>query len=1178
MALTIIDAATAAAVSAATTQQAQLTALLAAFGQGSVTVRMLAGTTLLSSATHAPWTINTATPRAAVIGAWVSRSFAAPGAPTRIVFRAGSTDVFELTAGVGSGDVSFASNMTSLRRERVDGLSISAAASLPVGAAPPAPPPAPPPTEPSPSPAPGSGPTGAYRSSQPLLFADVSAATDVQVTTESAGTLPRTPPRPSVADPKMGFIWGVYGPSHFYVSHREQWRWTTPGGDWVNRDGTPQATTNPHFSFAANAVASGSAQYTVDMAAALNAAFNAGRWAAFIVRVSASSRSVAGLHHATLAPPSIAVTYTDGSTETLECTCCTGLTPSSAYAQTGLPDAVLPLALEFRRPIKQVATAPMTINVTGHTATAATISGYLANPNTAAGSYTLGVAATYAADAGLLAAPGMQMVQRFEDGSVLSDFVLPFNGTDYFAAADWDGSMTGGAVDLTKLPTAARGAPLANKWLQKQPSPNVSLVNSSYTGDGFQPHTPGLGALRIVIPGTTLADGGAMGPDGSLGCDLVSLFSKSVAGTEAARVVNTRYRLRLGTPPRTLANTKMIRETGGTAVYATVRGKGGIGPMHWTHGGGNNQVGGGGLGWTGRLGIEQIPADMENGGMVLFTHSLDMDPAEEDMAWGGTNGLAPTIYPNEWVEIEIRTALNTFNPAGGSPSDGVQEIYINGRLATTLTNWQWRDGPIAAAAPGRQPAMGTLGALGAIMNFYQGGRLAADGDLVFFVSAIAVSVGGVYIGPMTAAAAPPLQITGNAWTPNRDGSGNVLQTDFEQMPVLGGYLEVQDSLAIMTNVMEKPPYVNFASTPGERHFVDVWNGMSWSLPLRKGWMYAAGGHAANRQNDNPCIEFDANTMRFLRIRDRASEANLRGYNATTHQIQAGLVDGLAFNSPQGDGSIGTVHTFDGQVYIPPGGPGAGPTKGGLHVTGWARQTINLDTGALTTPWWNRLNTAPFTNWAYTASVRVGSVIYHPRDSFSIARFDLSATQATDHSATSAGSLNYSYANHTTQLVHNHRAFCDMASRRECVSISGVSGAQAVRMRYGAAHDAGATNWQPYMQVITLTSSDGSHTDFTPANFTDPGGEQPSKFFGATPAHDPVNNCLWMQGNEVGDALYRITGIDSSTWTTRRFNAVTATRRCINGTYGRFAALQFGAVTLGVRISSTSAPVQVIRLA
>lgn len=628
---------------------------------------------------------------------------------------------------------------------------------------------------PAPAPAPA---LAVYRNNQPLLFGDVAAATDLQVTVESSGTLPRTPPRVSVADPKVGYIWGVYGPSHAYVSHREQWRWANPGGDWVNMatPPLPQATTQPHFSFAANTVTSGSAQYTVDMAAALNAAFTGNRWAAFIVKVSASSRSVAGLHHATLAAPSIAVTYTDGSTATLDCTCCTGLTASSSYAQTGYPDAVLPLALEFRRPTKAVATAIMTINVMGHTATPATISGYLANPSTAAGAYSPGVAAAYPLDEGLLAGvAGMQMVQRFQDGSVLADYVLPSNGTDYFAAADWDPSMTGGAVDLTKLPTAARGASLANKWLQKQATSNVTLVSSSYTGEGFQPHAPGLGALRIVIPGTTLADGEAMGPNGSLGSDLVSLFPKGVAGTEAARTVNVRFKLRLGSSPKALADTKMIRPTGGAAQYATLRGKGGIGPMHWTHGGGNNQTGGGGLGWTGRLGIEQVPADMENGGLVLFTHSLDMDPEERDMSWGGTNGLAGTIYPNKWVEIEIKTTLNTWNPAGGSPFDGVQEIYIDGRLATTLTNWQWRDGPIAAAVPGRQPAMGTLGALGAVMNFYQGGVLAADGDVVFFVSAVAVSTGGVYIGPMRNSAANPWASWPALTLPSKPAAGTITQ-------------------------------------------------------------------------------------------------------------------------------------------------------------------------------------------------------------------------------------------------------------------------------------------------------------------------------------------------------------------------------------------------------------------
>lgn len=132
MALNILDAATLAAVAAADNQEDQAAALAAAWGGGNVTARVFAGATLLATLTHAPWALSTSTtPRRLTLGARQARTFVAIGVPTKVVFRAGSTDIFELTAGVGSGDVSFAASITNPAMERIDGLVITALASLP---------------------------------------------------------------------------------------------------------------------------------------------------------------------------------------------------------------------------------------------------------------------------------------------------------------------------------------------------------------------------------------------------------------------------------------------------------------------------------------------------------------------------------------------------------------------------------------------------------------------------------------------------------------------------------------------------------------------------------------------------------------------------------------------------------------------------------------------------------------------------------------------------------------------------------------------------------------------------------------------------------------------------------------------------------------------------------------
>lgn len=189
--MNILDSTTAAAVAATTNQTAQLAALLAPWAGGNVTARVMSGATLLSTLTHAPWVVNGgANPRSAAVGARVSRTFAATGSPTRVVFRAGSTDIFELTAAVGSGDVSFSAAIQSLRRERIVGVTITATASLPLAApAPPPPPPAPPPPPPPPAPAPSL--TLSYDGSATVGVAEAVTVVAANITAPASVTVAR---------------------------------------------------------------------------------------------------------------------------------------------------------------------------------------------------------------------------------------------------------------------------------------------------------------------------------------------------------------------------------------------------------------------------------------------------------------------------------------------------------------------------------------------------------------------------------------------------------------------------------------------------------------------------------------------------------------------------------------------------------------------------------------------------------------------------------------------------------------------------------------------------------------------------------------------------------------------------------------------------------------------------
>lgn len=135
MSLTLLDAATEAACAAAPSQQSWLELLAAPWGGGDVTVRILgSGSTLRETLTIAPWTVDAGTsPRRLVCGARSARTHASTGDIASIVFRAGSTDICSLDAGVtGSGaSVTFAGVIKALCAPDVEGVYLQAPGALP---------------------------------------------------------------------------------------------------------------------------------------------------------------------------------------------------------------------------------------------------------------------------------------------------------------------------------------------------------------------------------------------------------------------------------------------------------------------------------------------------------------------------------------------------------------------------------------------------------------------------------------------------------------------------------------------------------------------------------------------------------------------------------------------------------------------------------------------------------------------------------------------------------------------------------------------------------------------------------------------------------------------------------------------------------------------------------------
>lgn len=752
--------------------------------------------------------------------------------------------------------------------------------------------------------------TGAYRTTQPLLWVDVNRATELQLISDGEGTMPRTPARATVADPKSAFIWQKYGPTWNYVDLYSRWAWVNPGGDWLDLAGTAQGTAQPYFAFAANAAASGSAAYAVNVTAALQAVQTAGRWCAFIVQVVGGARALASQHHRQLPPPVIAVLYADGTTGTLQCRGCTRLSPGSAYSRLCFPEAELtPAALQFDRPRSAVAFAELRVTLTQHTATPSTVQGFVANPPVNAAVVQQGLAAGYAGDVGLLGAPGVLVARRYQDGSVLADWVVPADaGINVFSRNAWDPEVLGlGAADLTKLPTAATGVALANKWIYKQPiTANLQLVNSSYTGDGFVPLAPGIGALRINVPGMALADGAAYGPVGSTGLDLWTLFPKALCGTDALKRTFVRFYIRIGgMAPKVISQTKMVRETGTGAEYAYQRGKFGLGVHHWTSRGGNNLVGGDGLGWTHRLGYERPPGDAALQGLAPSSHTVDN--GVPDLRWGNGGGLGSGLFPNRWYCIEVETNLNTWAPSGGGPADGELRVWIDGRLASTHTGWKFRDGPPDPAGSGSDlPPFRQMGPIGMLANWYQGGRLPADEDLAMFITCDVAATS--YIGPMAAAgAAAPLP----TWVPA--ASSTVAQAVL--LTVANGRL-ANNAASVGVGY-----YNNFWF----RGIFDAYSGGTYNPHWGSyGAMHYYGtGHASGNENTVPTLVLgEVCTWRRLNdpspIYGTGTDATTRGNNSFADFSGLPQIDPATCTYPV-DGQVAGAHSYGNVVCLPPTG-------------------------------------------------------------------------------------------------------------------------------------------------------------------------------------------------------------------------------------------------------------------
>lgn len=436
---------------------------------------------------------------------------------------------------------------------------------------------------------------------------------------------------------------------------------------------------------------------------------------------------------------------------------------------------------------------------------------------------------------------------------------------------------------------------------------------------------------------------------------------------------------------------------------------------------------------------------------------------------------------------------------------------------------------------------------------------------------------GVVVG-MGVIVAPAIQISGSVWTPNRDGAGDVLSTDFPQLPVLS-WKKVGGSLTTISEVLQLPNYTNNSSGSSAPGIVSAWGGAGWDYDGQR-MIISGGGHG-----DSSAAETGVYTASLRKMQIERTVNRQPNTSPLTYDVSQNLTPGEpwpgGFNLPLSTGVPGSMHTYDGLVWIPPATMSAlglsAPTRGGLFYPGDARAVINLDSGQYTKLWWRRNSM----DWSYCTTILDGTLVFGPRQSFNWWRFDLTQTEITDwqtggYDATPAvpsfGKA-LAGATSTTAWVYNHKAYGWLRERREAVHFYGNQ--QARRFRYGQAIDAGATAFGSYMDAITLTSANGTdHLDFSAANLQDTGT---NLLCSAGVSYDHDSQAIYVCANTTAGAIYRITGLSGSTWTVEKLAGTSPLTTSGQGTYGRFIVTRLGGALIAARVSGISNPIEVIRL-
>jgi hypothetical protein len=410
-------------------------------------------------------------------------------------------------------------------------------------------------------------------------------------------------------------------------------------------------------------------------------------------------------------------------------------------------------------------------------------------------------------------------------------------------------------------------------------------------------------------------------------------------------------------------------------------------------------------------------------------------------------------------------------------------------------------------------------------------------------------------------------LTADLWTPNLDASGKILASDFEKLPLNRW---VAASTNKLDDVVPTPRYPTYLGHPdGSRSIIDAWCGAAWNYVDQKMY-FSGGGHADSHFCENGIYELEADTLRFSMAMPRAPMSAAQYWDPASQNFVSGT-NGSGGGPPLRDGSVPASHTYDSLIWIPSNV--VGNQRGAILMFHYGIGVVDLDTRTYDTALFD--HTATY-DLSYKMNEMDGWNMIYARANFYYRRWDMRPTaRSVSRWSNNSRGTDLGYFDAGANIVYNHKMMVRMPHRREFVVLSGTAN---TRCRYGQAFDSNNRNsWRTYHDTITLTSSDGSHLDFANRGlWTDTGTG--GSLFAAGGTYDHWGNCIWVQSNHQGGTLYKITGLNSNSWTVSRVTGAAALTASKNGTYHRCQVIYKGAATCLLRASSTIGWPEVCRVA